>query len=118
MLYSDKTTKKLQHKLLALSGEDFMRDFRAVMVCARAGSANRRSMAFRCGASLIAMCGLTAVPAFAQTSDQTQTPPPASGTQTGTTPAGSTDIIVTGIRASLANSQEIKRNSDTVVDAI
>lgn len=96
-----------------------MRDFRAVMVCARAGSANRRSMAFRCGASLIAMCGLTAVPAFAQTSDQTQTPPPASGTtQAGTTPAGSTDIIVTGIRASLANSQEIKRNSDTVVDAI
>src|SRR5690606_21831244 len=27
-------------------------------------------------------------------------------------------IIVTGIRASLANAQEIKRNADTVVDAI
>ena len=27
-------------------------------------------------------------------------------------------IVVTGIRASLANSQNIKRNSDTVVDAI
>ncbi|KRA80595.1 TonB-dependent receptor [Altererythrobacter sp. Root672] len=29
-----------------------------------------------------------------------------------------TEIVVTGIRASLANAQEIKRNADTVVDAI
>ena len=47
----------------------------------------------------------------------------ASGTaQAQDEPAATSDdenlIIVTGIRASLANAQEIKRNADTVVDAI
>ena len=39
--------------------------------------------------------------------------------QAATAPSvGADDIIVTGIRQSLANAQNIKRNSDTVVDAI
>ncbi|HEX8553923.1 MAG TPA: TonB-dependent receptor [Sphingomonas sp.] len=47
-----------------------------------------------------------------------------SGEQTSATPPSATpddtsaDIVVTGIRSSLANSQNIKRNADTVVDAI
>jgi TonB-dependent receptor len=58
----------------------------------------------KCGASLTAICVLTlSLPSFAQT--------PA------TEPAAD-EIIVTGIRASLANAQKIKRESDTVVDAI
>jgi len=105
-----------------------MRDFRATVSCDSGKSTMRRSIAFKCGASLIAMCGMAAVPAFAQTAttaqDSTATGTPLSNsTQTNTLPqqtpaTGSTDIIVTGIRASLANSQEIKRNADTVVDAI
>jgi TonB-dependent receptor len=40
-------------------------------------------------------------------------------TGAGQTPAGGADdVVVTGIRQSLANAQNIKRNSDTVVDAI
>jgi TonB-dependent receptor len=85
----------------------------------------------RCGASMAAICAFAvAAPAMAQTG-------PASGTGTagGTTTTNSQDsgtaapapgtgtsdqgaIVVTGIRQSLANAQNIKRNSDTVVDAI
>ena len=58
----------------------------------------------RSGASVLAL-GVMAVaaPAFAQDTDEKQDEP---------------TITVTGIRASLASSQNIKRNSDTVVDAI
>ena len=47
-------------------------------------------------------------------------PAPAGNADATPAPAENTGnaILVTGIRASLANSQEIKRNSDTVVDAI
>jgi len=86
----------------------------------------------RCGVSFIAMCAIAPSPALAQ--DTTPVKPEQATTavqpdttqggatgsnaaQTGqTTPANS--IIVTGIRQSLRNSQQIKRNSDTVVDAI
>lgn len=97
------------------------------------------------GASVGALCiaSVTGV-AHAQSVEQTeQTSPTAAkagtgtaGTASATTPAASAqvdpaatsqasdssaspdDIVVTGIRQSLANAQNIKRNSDTVVDAI
>lgn len=97
----------------------------------------RHSALLRSSASLIAICAFgAAVPANAQTTP-TNPPPtttqPASGAgqvQGGSngseSVANSTNpnagrggaIIITGIRQSLRNSQEIKRNSDTVVDAI
>jgi TonB-dependent receptor len=113
-----------------------------------AGQANRaRTEAdfgalLRCGASVAAICAFAAAaPAMAQTAPTVaQTGPtaaqtgPASGAGTagGTTTTNSQDnattpapapsdegaIVVTGIRQSLANAQTIKRNSDTVVDAI
>jgi TonB-dependent receptor len=83
----------------------------------------------RCGASMAAICAFAAAaPAMAQTGPATGT-----GTAGGTTTTNSQDsataapapgtgdqgaIVVTGIRQSLANAQNIKRNSDTVVDAI
>ncbi|HEY6814097.1 MAG TPA: TonB-dependent receptor plug domain-containing protein, partial [Croceibacterium sp.] len=62
----------------------------------------------RAGGSLFAIgCLLAAAPAFAQ-----DEPGLDEAAEEGDA------IIVTGIRASLANSQDIKRDSDTVVDAI
>ncbi|HEU0100383.1 MAG TPA: TonB-dependent receptor [Allosphingosinicella sp.] len=87
----------------------------------------------RCGASVFALCAfVAAAPAYAQTgpagSDAAgATQPaeeegaPATSVANSTDPDAVTDdstIVVTGIRASLRNSQSIKRNSDTVVDAI
>lgn len=58
---------------------------------------------------------LSAVPAAAQdaadTTDQAEEPAAVAADEENV-------ILVTGIRASLANSQDIKRNADTVVDAI
>ena len=92
------------------------------------------------GASVGALCAFSlAAPAFAQTG--TTTGPgsvgtatstaqpqdgPTAGAQTGQPAAAAPqdveasgdDIVVTGIRQSLANAQAIKRNADTVVDAI
>lgn len=67
----------------------------------------------RSGASLAAMGILLAAnPAFAQdTGDED-----GQETQPGTEPEN--EIIVSGFRAQLANSQNIKRESDTIVDAI
>jgi TonB-dependent receptor len=89
----------------------------------------------RSGASLIAVCAFAAAtPAFAQnTPNGGAAPQSGAGTagnaQQGTAPAPDANaaapdtsdqgaIVVTGLRQSLANSQNIKRNSDTVVDAI
>jgi len=44
--------------------------------------------------------------------------PVAGGATQATDDSGAADVVVTGIRQSLANAQNIKRNSDTVVDAI
>lgn len=93
--------------------------------------------ALRSGVSLVAVCAFaTAVPAAAQ---DTQTPPaPTSSAgqaqstdqnsgksiSNSTNPrtqranAPGSEIVVTGIRQSLRSAQNIKRNSDTVVDAI
>lgn len=97
----------------------------------------------KCGVSVGAVCTFAlAAPALAQTGAATGqgtagSASPAAQPQDGattqptidspqgqsatTTPAdepGAQDIVVTGIRQSLANAQNIKRNADTVVDAI
>ena len=95
----------------------------------------------RNSASLIAICAVAAAsPAYAQTAKTTTTNPNAAkpdlsntvgSSQQAQTPSGDVSnstsvppppsgsaIIVTGIRQSLANAQSIKRNSDTIVDAI
>ena len=54
----------------------------------------------------------------AQPADSAAQPADAAAQPTAAQPTDDQAIIVTGIRASLANSQNIKRNSDTVVDAI
>lgn len=64
-------------------------------------------------ASLIA---LTLAPIQASAQDATGTA--AGQTDTSDAQATGDDIVVTGIRASLRSAQNIKRNSDTVVDAI
>ena len=58
------------------------------------------------GSALTIGCLLASTPAFAQDEPE------------ATDEGGDDVIIVTGIRASLANAQTIKRNADTVVDAI
>lgn len=93
----------------------------------------------RSGASVLAFCAFAAAtPAYAQTQPPEDLEDTAGATQgsaddaeapetrvTDSTqieeqspPADDDAIIVTGIRQSLANSQNIKRNADTVVDAI
>jgi TonB-dependent receptor len=77
------------------------------------GLSDERPVIFplRTGVSLLAVCALlTAAPAYAQQSDADE--PQAETEDNGDA------IVVTGIRASLANAQNIKKNSDTVVDAI
>ena len=108
----------------------------------------RDSGILRCGVSLIAICAFAAAtPAGAQSTASGSAPMPgvqSTGAATGAASASTTSavaaeaqngqsisnstspsktpddrtIIITGIRQSLRNSQEIKRNSDTVVDAI
>ncbi|NIJ22883.1 TonB-dependent receptor [Sphingomonas japonica] len=75
------------------------------------------------GVSALALIG-SAQSAFAQTTqndpvqETDQAPPPLEQTDLADEDAAVGDIVVTGIRASLANAQEIKRRADTVVDAI
>jgi iron complex outermembrane receptor protein len=57
-------------------------------------------------------------PAQTQSTDASTQPVPApDDTQTGTAPAG-TEIVVTGIRAGLASSARIKRQSTLIVDSV
>ena len=76
----------------------------------------------RCGVSALAIGMLGMAPAYAQTTDSSESQVPegdissSTDTQDATSDGGA--IIVTGIRQSLQNSQNIKRNADTVVDAI
>lgn len=96
-----------------------------------------------CASSSLLALACAATPVLAQTADDAAGPPAdkrASATQTDTptasgqvdpvdqagqspaedaaTSSKTDDIVVTGIRASLSNAQQIKRNADTVVDAI
>ncbi|HEY0412844.1 MAG TPA: TonB-dependent receptor, partial [Allosphingosinicella sp.] len=92
----------------------------------------------RCGVSVAALCAFAvATPAIAQpTTGTTPVGPGTAGNTQQSTTEGAPDtrvadstepaadeatgdtIVVTGLRQSLANSQNIKRNADTVVDAI
>jgi len=89
----------------------------------------------RCGVSALAIGMLAASPSYAQAADPSASQPGTDSTtdevqgvgggQATETASADTDtttqngaIVVTGIRQSLKNSQNIKRNSDTVVDAI
>ena len=85
----------------------------------------RRGNSLRCGVSALAVCAIAvAAPAYART----QTTPPTTGAgetqnaseSTNAQEAGASRnaIVVTGIRQSLRSAQQIKRNSDTVVDVI
>src|SRR5215475_9888124 len=65
------------------------------------------------GVSFLALCAaLSAGQADAQTAGNTNTQAAAADN------GGDGSIVVTGIRRSLANAQQIKRNVDVVVDAI
>jgi TonB-dependent receptor len=87
---------------------------------ANTNSAGDLRLSLKAGASLLALGALLAsAGAYAQ-DNSTPAPastPPASQPQVADN-SDDHNIVVTGIRASLANSQVIKRNSDTVVDAI
>ena len=73
------------------------------------------AQALRCGVSFIAMCTVVASgPAYAQTA----TPPTGGAVSNSTSPKDKDEIVITGIRGSLRSAQNVKRNSDTVVDVI
>jgi TonB-dependent receptor len=61
-------------------------------------------------ASSLALCAFAAQPAFAQTAEDPE--------QAATSPEQEDVIVVKGFRKSLEDAQNIKRNSDTVVDSI
>ena len=72
----------------------------------------RRGYLLHAGVSAFAIgCLMAATPAMAQNSEGDP------DTEIDSEPSPN-EIVVTGIRASLSNSQNIKKNSDTVVDAI
>lgn len=88
-------------------------------------------LALKGGVSMLALCAVSAaVPAWAAAETPAKAAEPAvpvltaeQASPTQAAPAADQtpeekDIVVTGIRASLASAQSIKRNSDTVVDAI
>src|SRR5207244_2453667 len=96
-----------------------------------------RGAMLRSGVSALAVCSiLAAAPAYAQTQNvgtqesnslappvlMAQAQPSNQSTSTSTSPQDTSSpggaIIITGIRQSLKNAQQIKRNSDTVVDVI
>lgn len=83
----------------------------------RISESRRIARVLRCGVSASALCMMgLAVPALAQTAPATTATP--SDQASPPTDSNGKDIVVTGIRASLANAQAIKKNSDTIVDAI
>ena len=77
--------------------------------------------ALRSGVSFIAICAFAAsTPAFAQSTQESthdRRRPGASNSTSAAEPIASA-IIITGIRGSLRSAQNVKRNSDTVVDVI
>ena len=84
----------------------------------------RSPMRLLIGVSSLALAGIP-VPAFAQDAPETATAGEAGDSQTAVAPAETANeaasedaIVVTGIRASLQKSMNIKRNAQGVVDAI
>ena len=78
-------------------------------------SSERTNGFLKAGASALALCtAFIASTAWAQDGNEAAAQPD----EVQTAAAGQDEIIVTGIRESLRNAQNIKRDSDTVVDAI
>src|SRR5688500_3829018 len=73
----------------------------------------------RCSASA-AVLALTASPAWAQTGtpDETEVQPEAAETDPMQPTEEENVVVVTGLRQSLQSAQNIRRNSDAIVDAI
>lgn len=88
----------------------------------RPAGSQKSGFILRAGTSALAFSAMFAgAPAFAQdaAADQAAPVPATQGGGVAGQPAeDSSAIIVTGIRASLANAQRIKRDADTVLDAI
>ncbi len=82
------------------------------------GMTIRRASLLRLAAGVSAIATIGHGTAFAQDVQQTEPAPPPANPDLSTEDQAVGDIVVTGIRASLANAQEIKRRSDTIVDAI
>ncbi|VVT22009.1 conserved exported hypothetical protein [Sphingomonas sp. EC-HK361] len=83
----------------------------------RSRSSRNQLSRFFGGVSAIALAGATPA-AFAQDTPEPEAQTAATPSQDDAPAYEGDDIIVRGIRASLQNAQEIKRNADTVVDAI
>jgi len=101
------------------------------ILIARDATAESRKKTLRLGVSATAMCVFAlGMPAYAQTGAASGQNTAGATTATNapgneqTVPqdaqadAAGDEVVITGIRQSLANAQNIKRNSDTVVDAI
>ncbi|HET7817397.1 MAG TPA: TonB-dependent receptor [Sphingomicrobium sp.] len=82
--------------------------------------------ALKCGVSAVSICALLPVaPAFAQAQPTQPTEPDPTEDQEGVATSASSPkkesdgtIVVTGIRRSLKRSQDIKRESDVIVDSV
>lgn len=73
---------------------------------------NSHKALLRTGVSLLTVCAVVmALPAFAQDAKD-------SGTTAADSGEAGTEVVVVGVRRSLKNSQQIKRDADTVVDSI
>src|SRR5262245_29407868 len=82
-------------------------------------SSEKANLSLKTGASVLAFCAaFFASPAWAQDGDAATQDGEAAAQGTQTAADDESDIVVTGIRQSLQNAQNIKRESDTVVDAI
>ena len=71
----------------------------------------RVAASLRVGASALALCAAAGAVQAQQVDSAPVAAPPG-------TNSDASEVVVTGIRSSLANAQAIKRNSDTVVDAV
>lgn len=83
-------------------------------MCARMSGRKVLQSVLFASASAVAICGFAGT-AGAQDAQTGQTTSPAAATDKASTVK---EVVVTGIRASLQNSQNIKRNADTFVDSI
>ncbi|MBB4152223.1 TonB-dependent receptor [Sphingomonas jinjuensis] len=70
------------------------------------------------GVSMAALAVFAAMPAHAQDARSTQAVANPAGTPPQADEPAAPDVVVTGIRSSLASAQNIKRNADTIVDSI
>src|SRR4051794_18863173 len=72
----------------------------------------------RCSASVAALAALSSAPAWAQDAPAADATSAASGQTAASTDPADDTIVVTGLRRSLQSAQNLKRNSDQIIDAI